>query len=82
MVSEVGSRPWVVRTCKVIPQGARSCTPRAVRMSLRPPARFTEKADFALWIRRFERYVLEAKIPDEKRTSELFPLLEDEPFRV
>ena len=57
-------------------------TPRVVRMSLRPPARFTEKADFALWIRRFERYVLEAKIPDEKRTSELFPLLEDEPFRV
>lgn len=26
--------------------------------------------------------MLEAKIPDEKRTSELFPLLEDEPFRV
>ena len=57
-------------------------TPRAVRMSLRPPARFTEKTDFALWIRRFERYVVEAKIPEEKRTGELFPLLEDEPFRV
>ena len=26
--------------------------------------------------------MLEAKIPDEKRTSELIPLLEDEPFRV
>ena len=26
-------------------------THRAVRMSLRPPARFTEKADFALWIK-------------------------------
>ena len=48
-------------------------------MSLRPPARFTEKADFALWIKRFERYVLEAKNSDEERTSELLPLLEDEP---
>ena len=57
-------------------------THRAVRMSLRPPARFTEKADFALWIKRFERYVLEAKISDEERTSELLPLLEDEPFRI
>ena len=33
-------------------------------------------------MKRFERYVLETKISDEERTSELLPLLEDEPFRI
>eukprot|EP00731_Ephydatia_muelleri_P032336 Em0023g843a len=53
-----------------------------VRMSVRPPATFTEKTDWSLWISRFERYVKEAKVPDSERVKELLPLLEDEPLRL
>eukprot|EP00731_Ephydatia_muelleri_P019789 Em0012g614a len=53
-----------------------------VRMSVRPPAKFTEKTDWSLWISRFERYVKEAKVPDSERVKELLPLLEDEPLRL
>ena len=38
-----------------------------VRMSLRPPSRFTAKSDFNLWFMRFELYTGEAKIPDGER---------------
>ena len=38
-----------------------------VRMSVRPPEKFTEKTDWSLWISRFERYVKEAKVPDSSR---------------
>eukprot|EP00731_Ephydatia_muelleri_P025294 Em0017g377a len=51
-------------------------------MSVRPPAKFTEKTDWSLWISRFERYVKEAKVPDSERVKELLPLLEDEPLRL
>ena len=51
-----------------------------VRVSVRPPAKFTEKTDWSLWISRFERYVKEAKVPDSERVKELLPLLEDEPL--
>ena len=51
-----------------------------VRMSVRPPAKFTEKTDWSLWISRFERYVKEVKVPDSERVKELLPLLEDEPL--
>eukprot|EP00731_Ephydatia_muelleri_P035359 Em0116g11a len=53
-----------------------------VRMSVRPPAKFTEKTDWSLWISRFERYVKEARVPDSERVKELLPLLEDEPLRL
>ena len=53
-----------------------------VRMSVRPPAKFTEKTDWSLWISRFERYVKEAKVPDSERVKELLPLLEDQPLRL
>eukprot|EP00731_Ephydatia_muelleri_P036715 Em0310g4a len=53
-----------------------------VRMSVRLPAKFTEKTDWSLWISRFERYVKEAKVPDSERVKELLPLLEDEPLRL
>ena len=55
---------------------------RAVRMSLRPPVRFSAKGDLALWLTRFEMYVQRAGIPEDQWTSELLPLLEDEPFRL
>ena len=53
-----------------------------VRMSLRPPARFSPGSDLDLWLKRFEKYVEQTKIPQEQWTGELLPLLEDEPFRV
>ena len=53
-----------------------------VRMSVHPPAKFTERTDWGLWISRFERYVKEAKVPDLERVKELLPLLEDEQFRL
>ena len=55
---------------------------RAVRMSLRPPVRFSAMGDLALWLTRFEMYVRRAGIPEDQWTSELLPLLEDEPFRL
>ena len=53
-----------------------------VRMSLRPPARFSPGSDLDLWLKWFEKYVEQTKIPQEQWTGELLPLLEDEPFRV
>ena len=55
---------------------------RPVRMSLRPPARFTAGADFKLWLTRFEMYVQQAGLSETQRVKELLSLLEDEPFRV
>ena len=46
-----------------------------VRMSVRPPARYAAGADFTLWCLRFELYVKEARIPEERWTKELLPLL-------
>ena len=34
------------------------------------------------WLRRFELYAQQARIPREQRVAELLSLLEDEPFRV
>ena len=53
-----------------------------LRMSLRPPARYSADADLELWLTRFELNVREARIPEDQWTKELLPLLEDEPFRV
>jgi hypothetical protein len=53
-----------------------------VRMSARPPPRFTVNSDFNLWWLRFKLYVQQNKIPDAEWVKELLPLLEDEPFRV
>ena len=58
---------------------ATATTTVPVRMSLRPPSRFTAKSDFNLWFMRFELYTGEAKIPDGERVKEL---LDDEPFRA
>ena len=54
----------------------------AARVSARPPAKFTSRTDFTLWIQRFELYAKEAEIPDAKMTKELLSLLDDESFRV
>ena len=53
-----------------------------VRVSARPPSKFSATADFALWIQRFEIYLSEAEIPLEKRARELLSLLDDGPFRI
>ena len=55
---------------------------RIVRVSARPPPKFSAAADFTLWIQRFEIYLSEAEIPAAKRARELLSLLEDGPFRV
>ena len=53
-----------------------------VRVSARPPAKFSSTSDFTLWIQRFELYLSEANVPAGKRARELVSLLDDEPFRV
>ena len=53
-----------------------------LRMSQRPPPRFSVGTDLILWLSRFELYVRLAKIPKEQVTGELLSLLDDEPFRV
>ena len=53
-----------------------------LRMSQRPPPRFSVGTDLILWLFRFELYVRLAKIPKEQVTGELLSLLDDEPFRV
>ena len=53
-----------------------------VPVSKRPPIRYRSGADFALWLRRFELYVAEAEIEQQKQAQELLSLLEDEPFRI
>ncbi len=56
--------------------------PHVVRMSARPPSKFSTSTDFSLWIQRFEIYLTEAGIPAEKRAKELLSLLDDASFRV
>ena len=53
----------------------------AVRVSARPPPRFSEDGDFVLWVQLFELYLEEAEIPPAKRVRELVSLLDDRPFR-
>ena len=65
----------------VIP-AAVAVEPRLVRMSLRPPPRFTAKGDLDLWLKRFEMYARQANIPVDQWVKELLSLLEDEPFGV
>ena len=55
---------------------------QVVRMSRRPPPRFSEKTDLPLWLMRFELYVRQVKIPEDQWTCELVSLLEDAPFRI
>ena len=55
---------------------------QTVRMSLRPPSRFTGGTNLILWLKRFEMYVRKVKIDESQWTSELLPLLDDGPFRV
>ena len=65
------------------PTAAASAAPTApVRMSVRPPPKFSASADLQLWLLRFELYVREANISAAQRVKELLHLLEDEPFRV
>ena len=65
------------------PTAAAPTAPTApVRMSVRPPPKFSASADLQLWLLRFELYVREANISAAQRVKELLPLLEDEPFRV
>ena len=61
--------------------GAAPAAQPIVKMSLRP-ARFSPESDLDLWLKRFEKYVKQIKIPKEQWTGELLPLLDDEPFRV
>ena len=51
-------------------------------MSLRPPSRFSTGTDLVLWLKRFELYEHQSKLPDGQWTWELLSLLEDEPFRL
>lgn len=53
-----------------------------VRMSQRPPPRFSGDADLKLWLTRFEMYAEQAKLPRDQWTKELLPLLDDGPLRV
>ena len=46
----------------------------------RPPAKFSSKTDWELWIMRFDAYTEEARIADiDRRGKELLSLLDDEP---
>ena len=55
---------------------------RVVRVSARPPQKFSASNDFALWLKRFNLYLEEAEVPREKRAKELLSLLDDTAFRV
>ena len=55
---------------------------RVVRVSARPPQKFSASDDFALWLKRFNLYLEEAEVPREKRAKELLSLLDDTAFRV
>ena len=43
----------------------------------RPPAKFSSTSDFTLWSQRFELYLLDANIPEDKGVWELVSLLKD-----
>ena len=62
--------------------GSNPIQARAVRISVRPPARFSATSDLALWLRRFELYAQQARIPTKQWVAELLSLLDYEPFRV
>ena len=68
--SETSETPAVVREQQV------------VRMTRRPPPRFSEKTDLPLWLTRFEVFVRQVRIPEDQWTCELVSLLEDAPFRI
>ena len=55
---------------------------QVVRMSLRPPSRFSPGGDLDLWVKRFEMYIKQTSIAQEQWTRELLPLLDDELFRT
>ena len=58
-----------------------SASAQVIRMSLHPPSRFSPGGDLDLWLKRFEKYLKQTKIAEDRWTSELLPLLDDEPFR-
>ena len=55
---------------------------QVVRMSLRPPSRFSAGTDLVLWRKRFELYARQARIAEDQWTGEVLSLLDDEPFRL
>ena len=54
---------------------------RFVRVSLRPPPRYTASSDLELWLKRFELYVRQTGLHEDQWAAELLPLL-DEPMRA
>ncbi|KAL5503557.1 hypothetical protein EMCRGX_G010522 [Ephydatia muelleri] len=44
---------------------------QVVRMSLRPPSRFSAGADLVLWRKRFELYARQAKIAEDQWTARI-----------
>ena len=44
---------------------------QVVRYCARPPIKFSSKADWELWIKRFDTYTEEAKIADNDRGKDL-----------
>ena len=54
--------------------GANAIQARAVKMSVKPPARFSVTSDLALWLRRFELNAQQVRIPTEQRVAELLSL--------
>ena len=63
----------------------RAATPeptRFVRVSLRPPPRYTVSTDLDLWLKRFELYVEQTRISEDQWAAEILTLLNDEAFRV
>ena len=55
---------------------------RFVRVSRRPPPRYTASSDLELWLKRFELYVRQIGLPEDQWAAELLPLLDDTAFRV
>ena len=55
---------------------------RFIRVSLRPPPKYTVSADLDLWLKRFEHYVQQTGIPEDQWAAELLPLLDDAAFRL
>ena len=45
--------------------GAAPAAQPIIQMSLRPPARFSPESNLDLWLKRFEKYVKQTKIPKE-----------------
>ena len=65
-----------------IPVSLTAAIHQVVRVSARPPSKFSATTDFALWFQRFEIYLCEAEIPPEKRAREPLSFLDDGPFRI